>query len=480
MGGRGRARYPLAQPRRVGSNRIPLPGGPTDDAMTLPPLADPALPPSPEPLPAADAIVAVVLDSPGGILAAAALVLGLAAASVAMRTSLLRAVPSEVLKRAPEGPRRARLERLLAQSDVYASSANLLEIAFQVVFVVLTVALVAGAERPTGADVTVAIATAVPLVLLVGEWLPTSLARTYKEHIVAAWLPTFALLQRPVELVARALELVRRALLRGFGVRVSNPESRQLVEGFRAMVESEELGGALEEHTRELLANVMEFRDVDAAEVMTPRTELAAVPVTATLREALAVFAESGYSRIPVYAGTIDTVIGTLAALEVAKAVAEDRLDTTPIQQVLRPPMLVPETKRMTELLAEFRAKKQKMAIVVDEYGGTAGIVTLANVIAELVGEVPDEDEEDNVSPIRRRDDGAFEVEATLHVSEVNEELGLDLPEEADFETLGGFVLAELGRFPQPGEGFVHDDVAFEVLEASDRRVLKVLVRRAA
>jgi len=134
----------------------------------------------------------------------------------------------------------------------------------------------------------------------------------------------------------------------------------------------------------------------------------------------------------------------------------------------------------MTELLAEFRAKKQKMAIVVDEYGGTAGIVTLANVIAELVGEVPDEDEDDGVSPIRKREDGSYEVEATLHVSEVNEELGLDLPEEADFETLGGFVLAELGRFPQPGDGFVHDAVAFEVLEASDRRVLKVLVRRAA
>lgn len=411
-------------------------------------------------------------------MAAALLALGLAAVSAALRTSLMRAVAAEVMKRVPEPARRARFERLLPRSDRLASSASLLEITFQVIFVVLVVAIVAGEDRPTGSDVAVAIAIAVPLVLLVGEWLPTSLARSRKEVVLARLLPAFAVLQLPVEHLVRVLEAVRRGILRGFGIPESKPEARQLVEGFRAMVESEELEGPLEAETRELLANVMEFRDVDTAEVMTPRTEIVAVPVTATLRDAIAVFAESGYSRIPVYSGTVDTVIGTLAALEAAKAVAEDRLDATTIADVMRPPLLVPETKRITELLAEFRAKKQKMAIVVDEYGGTAGLVTLANVVAELVGEVPDDDEDEpEAMPIKRREDGSFEVEATLHVSEVNEELGLDLPEEADFETLGGFVLAEFGRFPRAGEAFVKDEHEFSVLEASDRRVLKVLVR---
>lgn len=444
---------------------------PTDslDAASLPPSLA-----APDPL--VGQFVALLVATPGGSVAAAVLALGLAAVSAAMRTSLMRAVPGEVLKRVPEPARRARFERLLARSDVLASSANLLEITFQIIFVVLVVALVAGADRPTGADVSGAIAIAVPLVLLVGEWLPTSLARSRKEAILAKLLPTFAVLQSPAEWVVRLLELLRRAILRGFGISESNPEARQLIEGFRAMVESEELEGPLEAETRELLANVMEFRDVDAAEVMTPRTEIVAIPVTATLREAIAVFAESEYSRIPVYSNTIDTVIGTLAALEAAKAVAEDRLDRTSIADVMRPPLLVPETKRITELLAEFRAKKQKMAIVVDEYGGTAGLVTLSNVVAELVGEVPD-DEDDTLTPIKRRDDGSYELEATLHVSEVNEELGLDLPEEADFETLGGFVLAEFGRFPRAGEAFMRDAHEFSVLEASDRRVLKVLVR---
>ncbi len=440
------------------------------DAASLPPsLTEPDLSVGP--------LAALLVATPGGSLVAAVLALGLAAVSAALRTSLMRAVPGEVLKHVPEPARRARFVRLLARSDVLASSANLLEITFQVIFAVLVVALVAGPDRPTGVDVAWAIAIAVPLVLLVGEWLPTSLARSRKEAILAKLLPTFAVLQRPAELVVRLLELLRRAILRGFGISVSNPEARQLVEGFRAMVESEELQGPLEAETRELLANVMEFRDVDAAEVMTPRTEFAAVPVTATLREAIAVFAESGYSRIPVYSNTIDTVIGTLAALEAAKAIAEDRLDETSIADVMRPPLLVPETKRITELLAEFRAKKQKMAIVVDEYGGTAGLVTLSNVVAELVGEVPDDEDDDVLTPIKRRDDGSYELEATLHVSEVNEELGLDLPEEADFETLGGFVLAEFGRFPRAGEAFMRDAHEFSVLEASDRRVLRVLVR---
>ncbi len=441
--------------------------------------ADAAAPLAAIPRPDPGPFGAILFAPPLAILVAAACVLGLGALCVALRTSLVRAVAAEVLKRVDVPRKRERLAALLTRADVFASSANLLEITAQVVFVTLVVAVVAGSEPPTGADVAVAIAIAVPLVLVVGVWVPTSFARSRKEWVLAHFLPSFALVQKPVELVARVLEMLRRALLRGFGITDTNPEARQLVEGFRAMVESEELAGPLEEDTRELLANVMEFRDVDAAEVMTPRTEIAAVPVTASLREALAVFAESGYSRVPVYSNTIDSVIGTLGALEVAKAVAEDRLDSTPIGDVMRPPMLVPETKRMTELLAEFRAKKQKMAIVVDEYGGTAGLVTLANVVAELVGEVQDDDE-DQTTPIKRREDGSYELEATLHVSEVNEELGLDLPEEADFETLGGFVLAELGRFPRAGEAFQRDGVEFAVLEASDRRVLRVLVRRSA
>ncbi len=211
---------------------------------------------------------------------------------------------------------------------------------------------------------------------------------------------------------------------------------------------------------------------------MTPRTEIEAVDKDATLSDAIRVFASTGFSRIPVYDDSVDTIIGTLTALEAAKAVVDDRVDTTAIVDVMRPPLLVPETQPVPELLSAFRAERQKMAIVVDEYGGTAGLVTLADVMAEIVGHVQDEFEAED-TPYLRVDDNRVEADASLHVSEVNEELDLDIPEEEDFETLAGFVLAEFGRFPVPGESFTHDSVEYTVSDASDRRILRVVVARA-
>ena len=143
----------------------------------------------------------------------------------------------------------------------------------------------------------------------------------------------------------------------------------------------------------------------------------------------------------------------------------------------MRPPLLVPETKLVPELLADFRAQRQKMAIVVDEYGGTAGLVTLADVMAEVLGDVDDEFAEEDRGFVTT-ESGAVDTDASLHVSEVNEELGLEIPEEADYETLAGFVLSELGRFPASGEQLEAAGAVFVVTESSDRRVLRVTVDR--
>ena len=181
------------------------------------------------------------------------------------------------------------------------------------------------------------------------------------------------------------------------------------------MVEGEDFDGDLGEETQELIANVIEFGEADAAEVMTPRTEIRAIEENASLTDAVRVFAEAGYSRIPVYEDTIDSIIGTLTALEAAKAVADGRLESTRIRDVMRPPLIVPETVRVPHLLAQFRAERQKMAIVVDEYGGTAGLVTLADVIAEIVGHVKDEYEAEDLD-FRPLEGGAIEP-AALRVS---------------------------------------------------------------
>lgn len=315
---------------------------------------------------------------------------------------------------------------------------------------------------------------------LVTMSIPLALAQTHAERIVRTGVPTFAAILRPMTWVVRGLTLVRRMLLRAIGTPDANYGTRRLVEGFRAMVEGAEMRGDLGADTRELIANVIEFGAADAAEVMTPRTEIEAIEADESLSDAIAVFAECGFSRIPVYVETIDTIIGTLTALEAAKAVAENRVETTSIRSVMRPPLLVPETQLVPELLAEFREQRQKMAIVVDEYGGTAGICTLADVMAEIVGHVQDEFEEEEPPPFQRLPDGRVQVDASQHVADMNEEAFLNIPEEEDYETLAGFVLAEFGRFPRVDESFTREGVTYQVSEATDRRVLKVILDSTA
>ncbi|MEM8712588.1 MAG: hemolysin family protein, partial [Planctomycetota bacterium] len=308
--------------------------------------------------------------------------------------------------------------------------------------------------------------------------IPLAIAQSHADSIARRGVPRLAVILVPMAWVARGLTAVRRVFLRAVGTPDANYGTRRLVEGFRAMVEGAELKGDLGAETRELIANVIDFGAADAAEVMTPRTEIEAIEADSTLEEAIAVFASSGFSRIPVYVETVDTIIGTLTALEAAKAVAEGRLASTSIRSVMRPPLLVPETQLVPELLGNFREQRQKMAIVVDEYGGTAGLVTLADIIAEIVGHVQDEFEDEEPPPFQRLADGRVQIDASQHVADINEEVGLDLPEEEDYETLAGFVLSELGRFPSVGESFIHDGIGYEVVEANDRRVLKVVLSK--
>ncbi|MEL6429990.1 MAG: hemolysin family protein [Planctomycetota bacterium] len=315
------------------------------------------------------------------------------------------------------------------------------------------------------------------LVHVTTQSIPLAIAQAHAERLLPRVLPVVAPALLPFGWISDALRWLRLPFLRLVSTPDASHETRRLVEGFRVLVEEAELEGDLGQSTQELIANVIEFTGADAAEVMTPRTEIRAIAEDEPLEAAIAAFAQSGYSRIPVYRETIDTVVGTLTALEAARAVAEGRLATTRIQAVMRPPLLVPETKLVPELLADFRRERQKMAIVIDEYGGTAGLVTLADVMAEVLGEVEDEYAQRD-ERITGLECGGASVDAGLHVSEVNEELGLELPEEEDFETLAGFVLSELGRIPAQGEAFDRDGVAYEILDASDRRIVRVAVRR--
>jgi CBS domain containing-hemolysin-like protein len=221
----------------------------------------------------------------------------------------------------------------------------------------------------------------------------------------------------------------------------------------------------------------MEFRDVNIAASMTPRTEIRGVEIGEDLLAAARRMAECGHSRIPVYEGSLDRIVGVLTARDVLQAAGEHGMQNQPLRAILRPAYFVPETKRLSELLAEFRREKIKLAIVLDEYGGTAGLVTLGDIIREIVGDIQDEFDVAGPQAFRRLSDGRIEIDAGLRTSEVNEELGTEIPEDGGFETLAGFVLAQLGHFPKRGESFTEGPFEYTVLEASDRRVIRVSLR---
>lgn len=409
-----------------------------------------------------------------------------------LRLALLRNAPSRVLAAARTPAARTRLEDLLARSESLATSASVFKLSCELIFTVLvhsmlTAALEGGSNG--GAGVTtwfssmaevITLGIAVPVLLLAGEVLPGLLVRPKGDWLLAAALPTFHVVQLPVAALAVGLESARRVLMRVFGVSESSEATRRILADLREVVEDSEIEGDLDETERELIENVMELRDVDVAEVMTPRTEVHSVEVTAGLQAAVEKVAECGHSRIPVFRDSLDVIVGVFSARDVIHLMAAGTLEESRLEEVMRPVYFVPETKHVSELLAEFQREKLKLAVVLDEYGGTAGLVTMGDVLGELVGDIPDEYDRDEPAPLRHLPDGVAEVDASMRVSEVNEELELELPEEEDFETLAGFVLSELGHLPKRGESFCRRDVEFSILDANDRRVLKVRVRRLA
>jgi putative hemolysin len=410
--------------------------------------------------------------------AALPLLLGAALAFATLRLALLRSVPAKVLGLVHDPERRADLAPLLERADVYASTATALRTASEGLFVIWLLLALASGEAPGWGDALAAVGLGVPLLLCTGEILPAAFLGGRGDRLLARWLPTITVLLGPLSGLGVALGTARSWLRVAGGMDDDPAATRRVVEGLRGVVVDSEFEGELGETEREIIGNVMEFHDVDVGAVMTPRTEICGVDRSLGLREAVRAAAEGGHSRVPVFDGNLDTVVGVFSTRDVLPLVVRDELDRVELASVLRPPFFVPETKRVSELLAEFRRERVKLAIVLDEYGGTAGLVTIGDILGELVGDLHDEYDEPLPAPLRQVERDLFEVDASLRVSEVNEELDLELPEEADFETVGGFVLAKLGHFPKPGEVVATEGAEIVVTESSDRRIHKLLVRR--
>ena len=244
-------------------------------------------------------------------------------------------------------------------------------------------------------------------------------------------------------------------------------------------ITEEELSG-LDRRDREMLRSIIDLDYTTVREVMVPRLDMVAIEAGASLLEAVATIVEFGHSRLPVYAGTIDDVLGILYVRDLLAAIANPQ-DDSDVRALTRPAFVVPETKRVDELLEEFRQRRTQIAIVVDEYGGTEGLVTMEDVLEEIVGEIEDEFSRAREAEVTRQEDGAAHVSAGLSTEEVENLFGVSI-ESDDFDTVGGFVYHHLGRIPHVGDVVEKEGLRLEVVSVAGRRLrtLKVTIENGA
>ncbi len=314
------------------------------------------------------------------------------------------------------------------------------------------------------------------MVLVFGELLPKSLTLRDPEGVALRLAPLFRVVYRLLSPVVRFLMTFSRLAESAAGAEhpgVGVPFVTE--EEIRTMVDAGEEGGVIEEDEREMIFSIFEFSDTLAREIMVPRIDVTALDVTAPLDEAINVVLEKGFSRTPVYRNTIDNVIGLLYAKDLLHHLREGAAEVG-LESLVRPAYFVPESKELDELLQELQTQKIHMAIVVDEYGGMAGIVTIEDIIEEIVGEIQDEyDVEESFAQLVSADEAIFN--ARIDLDDVNKLLGANLPtDEAD--TLGGLIYNELGKVPAVGDEVQIDGFRIEVMSVMGRRIKMVRVVR--
>jgi putative hemolysin len=336
--------------------------------------------------------------------------------------------------------------------------------------VVLLVRLI-GLDSPHQA---LAVVLSAAVLLVVCEHVaPMLIVRDAPERVLEILLPSFAAVARVVQPMTAALG--RLASPRRERPAITAAESEELQgEAAQAYIDAGEQEGIIEGDERRLIQSIVDFGDTRVREVMTPRPDIVAIRAEATLGELRALLREQGYSRIPVFADGLDNVTGIVFVKDLIQLSGAD--DERALGSLTRPAHFVPETKPVADLLKEFQRQQVQIAIVVDEYGGTAGLVTLEDLLEEIVGEIRDEYDEES-EPVSEEGDGAWVFSGKVDIDELGEHLGVDIAREG-FETVGGYLLARLGRVPAVGEKLDVDDLAIEVLEAERRRVNKVRVRR--
>ncbi len=337
----------------------------------------------------------------------------------------------------------------------------------------------------TGPAQTVTLLSLGAVALLFCGVLPAAVAEKRAEATLVASLPALrlgrAILRFPVVLPIR---LITRAFLSALRIRdeaVTSPDD--VAEEVMAAVSDSVTDDALQEEERSWIGNILELKDLQVSEAMTPRTDIVAVPAAMSLREAIQFTLKHGFSRYPVFDGRIDEVVGVFYVKDALRLVPTNGESRTadldaPVRSMMREPLFVPETMAVVPLLRRFKAERLQMAIVLDEYGGTAGVISIEDILEEIVGDIDDEyDADEDEARIDEVDKGrVIEVPARTRVADVNAMLGTELPEHDDYDTIAGYVISHLNRIPVAGETITLAGVEIQVLKADDRRLRRLRV----
>ncbi|MGE0608745.1 MAG: hemolysin family protein [Pirellulales bacterium] len=314
------------------------------------------------------------------------------------------------------------------------------------------------------------------LLLLVEIWAPRVVVKLWGAGFLVRTWNAWKIISR-VMLPFTKIELSVEALLARLLGREQSASSDELFEEeIRNIVSKGRDEGLLEHEARDMIEGVIDLADATVAQIMTPRTDMVCLPSSATLDEAIKVVIDSAHTRIPVFDRSPDDVVGVLYVRDLLpELLPRGEPSARPLGEIIRKPFFVPESKPVNALLQELQHNRNHLAIVLDEFGGVSGLVTIEDALEEIVGEIVDEHDEEE-QDIHRIDERSAECQAQVHLYEVNKQLNIALPETGEFDTIGGFVFHELGHLPKPGEELAWGNIKITVLEVSRRRVERLRI----
>lgn len=308
--------------------------------------------------------------------------------------------------------------------------------------------------------------------LVLGELVPKSLALRYSERIACAVARPIAFLSRATSFLVKTLVGASNAVLWLFGGKENEGAAFISVDEVKSLVREGAAKGIFNETEKELIHSVFEFADTPVKAVMIPRTEIHALNVHASLAEVAKSFVDSGFSRIPVYDGELDRVIGILYNKDVFKAL-EEKSDFR-VRDHLHPAFFVPSSLPISALLKQLQRRRLAMALVVNEFGEIEGLATLEDLLEEIVGEIRDEYDREERGPVERLADGSMVIQGSALLKNLKSDFDLPFEESPDYHTLAGFVLAELQRIPRGGEWVEHNGYKLTIVDMEGRRIVKI------